>query len=83
MYRNFLVSYVLNLDLKKDRATLISKAKWWPRNLPNIRVRWVRIPEYPREYSATGGYPKLREKRATSRPHRHSSFQRPSLQADS
>ena len=27
------------LDLEKDRAALISKAKWWPRKLPNIRMR--------------------------------------------
>ena len=50
----------LDLDLEKDQAALISKAKWWPRKLPIMRVRWVFIPEYPREYSATGGYSGLR-----------------------
>ena len=51
---------VVDLDLEKDQAALISKAKWWPRKLPIIWERCVWIPEYPREYSATGGYSEQR-----------------------
>ena len=51
----------IDLDLEKDRAALNSKVKRWLRKLPIIRVRWVRIPGYPREYSVTKGYSGLRE----------------------
>ena len=48
-----------------NQAALITMARRWPRKLPTIQVRWVRLPDYPREYtqySATEGYFEEREK---------------------
>ena len=50
--RSKLINLKPDLNLEKNWAALITKVKSWPRILPIMRVRWVRIPDYLREYSA-------------------------------